>query len=65
MPRVNIVLGTYLDIVRAYAGEHEAHGIEERARAGIDVTDELYEALVVHDEEVAQSWLDESHLAYD
>lgn len=63
MPRVNITLGTYLDILRAYA-PRQAEEIETRAGAGIDVTDELYEALSAHAEDVAESWLEEAHLAH-
>lgn len=46
----------YLGILEAYAPE-EAQEISARERAGIDITDELYEALCVHDELAAEGFL--------
>jgi hypothetical protein len=46
----------YLLILEAYAPE-QAREISARERAGIDITDELYEALCVHDELAAEGFL--------
>lgn len=47
----------YLDILAAYDPEAAAE-IRERHRNGIDVLDELYEMLSVHDELAAEAYLD-------
>ena len=56
MPSPYDVVGEYLDILAAY-DPGAAETIEEHWRAGVDVTDPLYESLAIYDEAAADGFL--------